>query len=77
MKKAYIFFRNATAVSGFLCLIGSAGQDQMYTSWGELPPDSVESLFAIGWLLLIPLGLHIARIELREYLRGKKNAVHR
>lgn len=47
-------FRISTAILGGICLFGAAGADQMYTELGQMPPDSVEQVFVIGLIFLLP-----------------------
>lgn len=46
--------RNVMAVAGLICVFGAAGTDQMYTECGNIPPNDLWIVFAVGFALLLP-----------------------
>lgn len=69
MKRIFKLFRIVTATAGILCLLSAAGTDQMYTSVGQMPPESVDKLVAWGFILLIPMALHWLKGEVGKKVR--------
>ena len=46
-------FRITMAIIGWILAFGAAGADQMYTDWGQTPPESVNVIFVIGVILIL------------------------
>lgn len=63
------FFRNICTAAGFICFLCAAGTDDFYTEMRQMPPESVGTMVAWGFVLLIPLALHVVREKLREWVR--------
>lgn len=47
--------RSIMAIAGFICLLGAAGTDQMYTEMRQMPPDNLWIVFVIGLVLMLPI----------------------
>lgn len=72
MKRIYRMFRNAAACVGFILLFGGAGASDFYTLEMKQPePDSVNKLILWGFILMIPIALHLLREWLKEVLRER------
>jgi hypothetical protein len=71
MKCTYRFIRRAMFIAGLIALLCAAGVDQMYTDMRQMPPDSVGTMVAWAFVLMIPQGLHWLRRELRERVKGE------
>ncbi len=69
MKRIFRLFRIVTAAAGFFILFGAIGTDEMYTDMGQMPPDSLEKMFVLGFILLIPTALHYLKSESRKKVR--------
>lgn len=63
-----------TAFAGILLWIGAVGESDFHTlAMRQSEPETVGTLIAWGFALMIPTAIHL----ILEYARGKKNAVHR
>lgn len=63
-----------TAFAGIMLFVSAAGKSDFYTlAMRQSDPETVGTLIAWGFALMIPTAIHL----ILEYIRGKKNAVHR
>ena len=69
MKKLYRFIRRTLFAVGVILLFSSAGADEMYADWRQMPPESVGEMFRYGMLCIVPQLWHWLRKELRKAVR--------
>lgn len=62
-----------TAFAGILLLFFTAATDERFSEIGQMPPESLGTVFAWGLALMIPTAIYL----ILEYIRGKKNGLYR
>lgn len=62
-----------TAGAGVLLWYFAAGESDRCLDFGQAEPENLDSLIACGFALMVPSVIHLAL----EFIRGKKNAIHR